>query len=499
MQRILPLFILLGVLVSCQDNTTIAPATEAPAPLSRAELNALVGNHLQTTDEVFDWNKADDATVWSALTYSDHQTVLGYQPAGFTDLPVRIHEIDVTAGAWKQTRDELVSDLLAATERATGKTVTEEELFVAPEDGILPILEVRILHPDVLAEFRRQPRVRYLEPSNYTAGELQLRSGSGCSEAPADNPYPDDYTTFGGAKVPWNYAYMNIQQAWSRSQGEDIGICIINSGTYPEQSRLNGGFGSGRALGRLGVYQPSWWSRRTDGPDDQCGHGTQMAGLAAAPLTSSGSTVGVAYRSDLLSIRATSDVIINGSKEKRGVKDALIIAGNDARTRVISMSIGDVFSSGTVKDGVYYAHNRGKMVLAAAGTSLSWTSWYGVIFPANMNETIAVTGIRSGTPYQRCNTCHDGSKVDFVAVMQRRNDTDRTSLTLSRSGATPGYVGGSSAATATTAGIAALVWATNPDQSREQVLNRMKNAASIYPGRDGDFGWGMIDADRATR
>jgi subtilisin family serine protease len=224
-----------------------------------------------------------------------------------------------------------------------------------------------------------------------------------------------------------------------------------------------------------------------------------MAGLAAAPLTSSGSTVGVAYRSDLLSIRATSDVIINGSKEKRGVKDALIIAGNDSRTRVISMSIGDVFSSGTVKDGVYYAHNRGKMVLAAAGTSLSWTSWYGVIFPANMNETIAVTGIRSGTPYQRCNTCHDGSKVDFVAVMQRRNDTDRTSLTLSRSGATPGYVGGSSAATATTAGIAALVWATNPDQSREQVLNRMKNAASIYPGRDGDFGWGMIDADLATR
>ena len=134
-----------------------------------------------------------------------------------------------------------------------------------------------------------------------------------------------------------------------------------------------------------------------------------------------------------------------------------------------------------------------------AGTSLTWTSWVGVIFPASMSETTAVTGIRDGSPMQRCNTCHDGSKVDFVAVMQRRSNTDRTSLTLSRYNNTPGYVGGSSAATATTAGIAALVWATNPGQSRSQVLNRMKQAASIYPGRSGSFGWGIVDANQAVQ
>ena len=46
--------------------------------------------------------------------------------------------------------------------------------------------------------------------------------------------------------------------------------------------------------------------------------------------------------------------------------------------------------------------------------------------------------------------------------MQRREDDGRSTITLSRNGATPGYVGGSSAATATLAGIAALVWATDP-------------------------------------
>ena len=83
--------------------------------------------------------------------------------------------------------------------------------------------------------------------------------------------------------------------------------------------------------------------------------------------------------------------------------------------------------------------------------------------------------------------------------MQRNSNTDRTSLTLSRYNDNAGYVGGSSAATATTAGIAALVWATNPNQSRSQVLNRMKQAASIYPSRSGSFGWGIIDANAAVQ
>lgn len=506
MQRILFACALALTLFSCQDeilNPETAPELQQ-TPLSKAEINAIVEAHLFATDEVFDWNESTDLVVWSALELSRNEAALGYQPAGFQNLEETIHTIDVAAGEWKTTRDELVSDLLEATERLTGEAISEEDLFAAPEDGVLPILEVKILHPGVLAEFRERDDVRYLEPSNYEAEEIELRSGSGCSEAPSSSITSGDYTTISpGAKLPWNFAYMNIPQAWNTSTGNNIGIAIIDTGTYPEQNKLGSQFASGwstsRSLQRFGTYAPNWWSSSTDGPNDQCGHGTQMSGLAAAPRTSAGATVGVAYNANLRSYRATSDVIVNGGNEKRGVKNALISAGNHSGTKVISMSIGDVFSSGTVKDGIYYANNKGKLIMAAAGTSLSWTSWYGVIFPANMNETTAVTGILTGSPMQRCNTCHDGSKVDFVAVMQRRNDTDRTSLTLSRSNDNPGYVGGSSAATATTAGIAALVWATNPNQSRSQVLNRMKQAASFYPSRNGNFGWGIVDANQAVQ
>lgn len=508
MQRILLCCVLAFTLFSCQEELISPVEANGPedvqTPLTKSEINKIVEEHLFATDDVFDWNETTNLVVWSAINLSENHASLGYQPAGYQNIEETIHEIDVTAGAWKTTRDELVNDLLEATERLTGEAISEEDLFVYEEDGVLPILDVKVLHPGIIEEFRTRPDVRYLEPSNYNAAEVDLRSGSGCSEAPSSNVNTSDYTTISpGAKMPWNYAYMNIPQAWARSQGDNIGIAIIDTGVYPTQSKLGSSFSSGWSTGRYiskyGTYEPSWWSSRTDGPNDQCGHGTQMAGLAAGPRTSSGSTVGVAYKANLVTYRATSDVIVNGSKEKKGVKNALVAIGNRSDVKIVSMSIGDVFSSGTVKDGIRYANNRGKLILCAAGTSLSWTSWWGVIFPANMSETTAVTGVRSGSPMQRCNTCHDGSKVDFVAVMQRSWDTDRTSLTLSRYNNTPGYVGGSSAATATTAGIAALVWATNPSQSRSQVLNRMKQAASIYPGRSGNFGWGIIDANQATQ
>ena len=494
-------------LFACQDDLASPETTTETAAielLTRSEINTLVEDHLHQTDQPYNWNSAPTEVVWSALAASQHHAVLGYQPAGFSGLDENIHTIDVTVGDWKATREMLVGEALKLTQQLTGEALTRNDLLLVESDGVLPIIELKVLHPGVLEALRNRPEVRYLEPSNYAGGEITLRSGSGCSEAPSSNVNGADYTTITpGAKVPWNYAYMNIEQAWGRSQGSGIGIAVIDTGVYPEQDELGSDFSAGkstgRSIGKYGTYAPNWWSSRTDGPNDQCGHGTQMAGLAAAPRTGSGATVGVAYKANLRSYRATSDVIINGSREKRGVKNALVAAGRDGSTQVISLSIGDVFSSGTVRDGINYAHNRGKMILCAAGTSLSWTSWYGVIFPASLSNTIAVTGIRDGSPMQRCNTCHDGSAVDFVAVMQRRSDSERTSLTLSRYDAQPGYVGGSSAATATTAGIAALIWARDRSQTREQVLDRMKRAASVWPGRDGDFGWGIVDASAAVR
>ncbi len=75
--------------------------------------------------------------------------------------------------------------------------------------------------------------------------------------------------------------------------------------------------------------------------------------------------------------------------------DAFTLAGNRTDVKVISMSMGNVISSGQIADGVRYAYGKGKLIFCAGGTSFGWTDgWGGVIFPASMAEAVAVTGIK---------------------------------------------------------------------------------------------------------
>jgi subtilisin family serine protease len=61
------------------------------------------------------------------------------------------------------------------------------------------------------------------------------------------------------------------------------------------------------------------------------------------------------------------------------------------------------------------------------------------------------------------------------------------------------YVGGSSVATAATAGIAALVWAKNPSWTRDQVLNKMRQSATYYPTANSSYGYGNINVLKAVQ
>lgn len=477
---------------------------EQRAPMTKSQINEFVLQQLTRYDK-FEWQMADDYMVYSAAIRTDSIVAVGYRPAGEDNIDDRLHTINLQDPKWQAARDKVMERVVERmNQHFPGNDFTTDDLLAFPEDEYLPALDLRIWSEDLIAELREMPEVRYVEPMGY-GSEQALRSDSGCGYSPNFSIPSADYTfTSPDARISWHLNDANVPAAWSVSSGSGIGVSLLDTGTSPNQAKLgsnfNEGFSQNRYIYRRGFYETgSWWWASIDGPDDKCGHGTQMAGLIAAPRGNNDTPVGAAYNCNLISLRVTSDVVINGSSEKRGVADGLVFSANRSDVKIISMSIGDVFSSSRVADAVRYAYGRGKLMFAAAGTSLSWTSWWGVIFPANMSETVAVTGVRDGMPLSRCNTCHDGSAVDFVATMQRRSNDSRTALTLAMSGNTPANVGGSSAATATTAGIAALVWATNPGMSRSQVLQRLKEASQFYPGRDGNFGYGRIDALAAVQ
>ncbi len=111
-----------------------------------------------------------------------------------------------------------------------------------------------------------------------------------------------------------------------------------------------------------------------------------------------------------------------------------------------------------------------------------------------MTQAIAVTGIKDNLT-TRCDACHQGSDVEFVTVMEKSDS--KKPLSLAMSGDAPSTVGGSSVATASVAGMAAIVWSKYPSADRTTIYNRLKNASSNAASRHPNFGWGRINVGSA--
>lgn len=472
------------------------------------EIDQIILESLQETGD-FLWMDQSDLLIWSALVQSDSVLTIGYSPLSIKSPNAKIGIESVQSPAWQESAQRILEMISETVERqGTPQLRLGNENSVIHED--LPYLEVKVASLEVLQNLRQMGEVRYYEPLSYEFNYQLLNQGqdaryfsdSGCSNDPETNLPSSDYISISpNAKASWNYDQMGISQAWPQSTGFNITVGLIDTGISPNQTLLNAAFQSGestsRTIEKYGTYKTGyWWWKKYDGPNDQCGHGTAMAGVIASPRNALGNTVGVAYNANLISVRGTSDVIVNSGNEKDGVAEALVLLGKRSDVKIISMSIGDVFSNSKVADAVRYAYNRGKLIFAAAGTSTSFTNWFGVIFPATMAETVAVTGVKEARGYQRCDTCHSGSKVDFTVVMERSGSENKP-LSLAMSGNIPSTVGGSSVAASTASGIAALLWAKNPNWDRDQILNQLIESSDLYPSRSSEYGWGNLNAGAA--
>ncbi len=508
-------FLLLITLVlltvhSCrkQESNITPDISVKPDP---ASLDQYIREKLESQGQ-FLWAWATDEQVWTALANADFVLSVGYRPVGVANAEDHLHELNIQSPIWKAARQSLL-DLILASERRLNPALTEASLFAFAENDVLPVFDVFIKNPATISLIRQSALIRYAEPIGYEPFKTQVaeRSDSGCGyNIPATDLTSADYTTITPAcKQSWNHPFHKITEGWTNSPnaGAGITVAIIDTGCDSDQENLGSSFNQGLSTGRTVTklvtlpQATNFWGQPVGSPEtpnDLCGHGTSMQGACLAPRGTDGTSVGIAYKANLVSIRAAADVYLDESRESVGVANAFTTAGNNASVRIISMSMGRLTSSSQISDAVKYAHGKGKLIFCAAGTSFSWSSWFvGVIFPATMAEAVAVTGIQDNLS-SACNTCHTGSKVDFVLVMEKASN-DRHPLTLADYSDSPATVGGSSVSTASTAGIAALVWSKYPAWTRDQVLNRLKTSANYYPSRNGSFGWGRINAQLATQ
>lgn len=508
MKKYIGLLFGVTLFLSCKKTLeTEVTIDQNPEIISEAKLDLEIRNQLNQNGN-FNWNLQSPIFVWSALSQSDYILSVGYKPADEINIEDRLSEININSTKWIQAKNEVINIILEE-ERKLNKDIILEKI-IPWQENVLPVINIEVKNLATIEKLRSSNLVRYAEPMGYEPkGDAQkILSSSGCSNDPSTGLIQNvDYSLISpNTKQSWNYAYHNIPNAWTKTTGSGVKVFIIDTGSEYDQENLstsfNQGLSSGRSVQKLVTLpRPTFlWipTGPAETPDDGCGHGTAMAGACAAPRGIDGASVGVAYNVNLITCRASSDVFIDESREAKGVSDAFTLAGGMADVKIISMSMGRITSSSQIKDAIKYAYGKGKLIFCAAGTSFGWTAgWYGVIFPATMTEVNAVTGVRDNSFTTTCTTCHDGSETDFTVVMEKGSSGTHP-LTLAMSGDIPSTVGGSSVATATASGIAALVWSKFPSYTRDQILNKLIQTSANYPTRNSRLGWGNLNAGAAT-
>ncbi|MCW3162724.1 S8 family peptidase [Chryseobacterium oryctis] len=490
------LLVLFLITASCNredvQNTPFEMEVVQKDPLSAKQINEKINETIKTKGR-FSWKESSEHFVWSAIFQGNKIASIGFGSSFDRSLSPDNANIE--------------NEILDLIKKYEGKT----DRILLSSDQYLNQIDVVIEKQETIIALRKMKNIRYLEPADYRYFENEKSFGnaskssssSGCGFEATALSTADYTTTTPSAKVPWSFAKHNITSAWSYSTGAGVTIGLIDTGVSPEQTLLgssfNNGNSSGRTITKNGVYVDSvWpWSTGYDGSADKCGHGTSMASAMTAPRNNIGQPVGIAYNANLVAYRAASNVVLDGYHEQEGVKIAFTELGNNTKVKIISMSMGHIFSVGKIEDGVKYAYSKGKLIFCAGGTSTSFTNFVGVIFPAWMPEAQAITGVKENTSNQKCDVCHSGAEIDFTYQMERASGN--TIPVLSYYNGQTDYVGGSSVATASTAAIAALVWAKNPSWTRDQVLNKMRQSATYYPTPNANYGYGNINALKAVQ
>jgi thermitase len=207
----------------------------------------------------------------------------------------------------------------------------------------------------------------------------------------AEDVFPNDP----GYPSQWGLNAIQAPSAWEINPGSsNIIIAIIDSGvdlTHPDLSQK---------------MLPGWDFIEGDAiPQDDFGHGTHVAGIAAAMSNNNLGVSGVSWGAKILPVRVLD---ANGNGTYAGVAAGIIYAV-DQGAQILNLSLGGSSPSGVLQDAVNYAYNHGVVIVAAVGNSGN----YGVLYPARCDHVIGVAAVDSSL--NRPWFSNYGSEVDLAA------------------------------------------------------------------------------------
>lgn len=216
--------------------------------------------------------------------------------------------------------------------------------------------------------------------------------------------------------------------------------------------------------------------------DDHYGHGTHVAGIAAATTNNNLGVAGLGYNTSLLNAKGLSD---RGSGYYSWIANCIVWAADNGAS-IINMSLGGTSRSYTLEDAVNYAFNKGAVLIAAAGNSGNSTRYY----PAAYRNVIAVAATDASD--SKASFSNWGSWVNVAAPGVSIYSTfpnHQNAFSIFNYG----NASGTSMATPHVAGLAALIFGSRAF-SNTQVINFINNYADQIPGTGFYWNYGRINA-----
>jgi len=269
----------------------------------------------------------------------------------------------------------------------------------------------------------------------------------------------------------YQYGLQRIQapSAWDVQQGkETVKIAIVDTGVQLDHPDLRTKLVPGYNFVENNAY-----------PYDRNGHGTHVAGIAAAATNNGAGIAGVAPRVMIMPVKVLDD---SGSGEMLQVARGITYAANQG-AKVINLSLGSPYSTSTLQSAVQYAWERGAVIVAAAGNDGTSTPNY----PADYPNVIAVasTNERDG----KSGFANFGRWVEVAAPGEE--------ILSTYTGGYYAYLSGTSMAAPHVAGVAALM----ASQGRPNVHIRLGILSTADPiaGTGTYWQYGRVNAARAVR
>jgi subtilisin family serine protease len=268
----------------------------------------------------------------------------------------------------------------------------------------------------------------------------------------------------------WHLNKLGLPSAWDTSQGTGVTIAILDTGvdgTHPDLTA--------RMVAGWNFYD------NNSNTADVNGHGTAVAGAAAASTNNSVGVAGMAGQAFIMPVRiADANAYAYWSTVAQGLTWA-----SDMGARVANISYSGVAASATVQSAAQYMRSRGGLVVVAAGNN-------------GIDEGITPTTsmvVVSATDANDLKTSWS-SYGSFVSIAAPGQDI----WTTARGGSYQAWWG-TSLASPVVAGVVGLMMSTRPGMSNMQ-LEGLLYSSSIdlgTAGRDSYYGWGRVNAAAAVQ